>query len=84
MIFLTLDQRTWKVHVTLAHYQHEFLAIVWEQIHLRGIYPLQYLSIGASLIPFLEHNDANRALMGSNMQRQIIPLLEVVMIVSFT
>jgi len=74
--FLALDQRTRKVQVTPARYRQEFLAITWEQIHLRGIYPLQYFSVGASLIPFLEHNDANRALMGSNMQRQAVPLLE--------
>nr|AND47529.1 beta subunit of RNA polymerase [Sphagnum lenense] len=74
--FLALDQRTRKVQITPARYRQEFLAIAWEQIHLRGIYPLQYFSVGASLIPFLEHNDANRALMGSNMQRQAVPLLE--------
>nr|AND48349.1 beta subunit of RNA polymerase [Eosphagnum rigescens] len=74
--FLALDQRTRKVQVTPARYRQEFLAIAWEQIHLRGIYPLQYFSVGASPIPFLEHNDANRALMGSNMQRQAVPLLE--------
>jgi DNA-directed RNA polymerase subunit beta len=74
--FLALDQRTRKVQVTPACYRQEFLAIAWEQIHLRGIYPLQYFSVGASLIPFLEHNDVNRALMGSNMQRQAVPLLE--------
>jgi hypothetical protein len=54
--FLALDQRTRKVQVTPARYRQEFLAIAWEQIHLRGIYPLQYFSVGASLIPFLEHD----------------------------
>ena len=73
---LALDQGTQRVQVTPARYRQEFLAIAWEQIHLRSIYPLQYFSVGASLIPFLEHNDANRALMGSNMQRQAVPLLE--------
>jgi DNA-directed RNA polymerase subunit beta len=38
-------------------------------------YPLQMISIATSLIPFLEHDDANRALMGSNMQRQAVPLI---------
>ena len=38
--------------------------------------PNQIVSIAASLIPFLEHDDANRALMGSNMQRQAVPLLK--------
>ncbi len=37
--------------------------------------PKQFVSVAASLIPFLEHDDANRALMGSNMQRQAVPLL---------
>ena len=41
-----------------------------------GISPLQTISIATSLIPFLEHDDANRALMGSNMQRQAVPLLK--------
>src|SRR3712207_3112877 len=37
--------------------------------------PAQIVSVGTALIPFLEHNDANRALMGANMQRQAVPLL---------
>ena len=40
-----------------------------------GVAPTQIASIAASLIPFLEHDDANRALMGSNMMRQAVPLL---------
>ena len=40
------------------------------------ISPTQLVSVAAGLIPFLEHDDANRALMGSNMQRQAVPLLE--------
>ncbi|CAN6472614.1 unnamed protein product [Victoria cruziana] len=57
-----------------ARYHQEFLTIAWEQIHLQNIYPFQYFSIGASLIPFIEHNYANRALMSSNMQHQAVPL----------
>nr|YP_009670880.1 RNA polymerase beta subunit [Passiflora contracta]QCX30158.1 RNA polymerase beta subunit [Passiflora contracta] len=57
-----------------AQYRQEFLTIAWEQVHLRSIFPFQYFSIGVSLIPFIEHNDANRALMSSNMQRQAVPL----------
>nr|YP_010581394.1 RNA polymerase beta subunit [Triphyophyllum peltatum]UZT27799.1 RNA polymerase beta subunit [Triphyophyllum peltatum] len=60
--------------VVTAQYRQEFLTIAWEQVHLRSIFPFQYFSIGASLIPFIEHNDANRALMSSNMQRQAVPL----------
>ena len=43
-------------------------------IHLMEVSPRQIVGVSASLIPFLEHNDANRALMGSNMQRQAVPL----------
>lgn len=71
---LALDENTREELITPARYRQDFVAITWEQIHLRSIFPLQYFSVGASLIPFLEHNDANRALMGSNMQRQAVPL----------
>ncbi|CAN6445172.1 unnamed protein product [Victoria cruziana] len=57
-----------------ARYHQEFLTVAWEHIHLRNIYPFQYFSIGASLILFIEHNDANRALMSSNMQHQAVLL----------
>ncbi|MCQ2121526.1 MAG: DNA-directed RNA polymerase subunit beta [Fibrobacter sp.] len=46
-----------------------------ERIHLMDVAPMQIVSVAAGLIPFLEHDDANRALMGSNMQRQAVPLL---------
>ena len=46
-----------------------------DQIELMDVAPIQIASIAASLIPFLEHDDANRALMGSNMMRQAVPLL---------
>ena len=46
-----------------------------EQVELMDVSPVQIASIAASLIPFLEHDDANRALMGSNMMRQAVPLL---------
>jgi DNA-directed RNA polymerase subunit beta len=49
--------------------------ILSNQIKLSLISPIQIVSVATSLIPFLEHNDANRALMGSNMQRQAVPLL---------
>jgi DNA-directed RNA polymerase subunit beta len=47
-----------------------------EEIHYLDVSPQQIIGISAALIPFLEHDDANRALMGSNMQRQAVPLLE--------
>jgi DNA-directed RNA polymerase subunit beta len=46
-----------------------------EEVHMMDVAPNQIASIAASLIPFLEHDDANRALMGSNMMRQAVPLL---------
>ena len=53
----------------------EFLMVKREEIELMDISPHQLVSVAASLIPFLENDDANRALMGSNMQRQAVPLL---------
>jgi len=53
----------------------EFLMVKREDIELMDISPHQLVSVAASLIPFLENDDANRALMGSNMQRQAVPLL---------
>jgi DNA-directed RNA polymerase beta subunit len=54
----------------------DFTKIPRSQVQYVGISPLQMISIAASLIPFLEHDDANRALMGSNMQRQAVPLIK--------
>nr|YP_009926654.1 RNA polymerase beta subunit [Lophopyxis maingayi]QNK04946.1 RNA polymerase beta subunit [Lophopyxis maingayi] len=71
---LALNRGVQEEHGVPARYCQELLTIAWEQIHLRSIFPFQYFSIGASLIPFIEHNDANRALMSSNMQRQAVPL----------
>ncbi|NOX66067.1 MAG: DNA-directed RNA polymerase subunit beta [Chlorobi bacterium] len=53
----------------------EFPVVPPEDVHYMDVAPSQLVSAGASLIPFLEHDDANRALMGSNMQRQAVPLL---------
>ncbi len=47
-----------------------------KEVHLMDVSPTQIWSVGTALIPFLEHDDANRALMGSNMQRQAVPLLK--------
>ncbi|MDQ6987021.1 MAG: DNA-directed RNA polymerase subunit beta [Mariprofundaceae bacterium] len=54
----------------------EFIMAVPEQINYMDVSPSQVISVSAGLIPFLEHDDANRALMGSNMQRQAVPLLK--------
>ncbi len=53
----------------------EFPVVTPENVDYMDVAPSQLVSAGASLIPFLEHDDANRALMGSNMQRQAVPLL---------
>jgi DNA-directed RNA polymerase subunit beta len=53
----------------------EFIDVEPAAVHYMDVSPKQLVSIAASLIPFLEHDDANRALMGSNMQRQAVPLL---------
>jgi DNA-directed RNA polymerase subunit beta len=59
-----------------ARFEGDFPMVEPEKIEYMDIAPNQIVSIAASLIPFLEHNDANRALMGSNMQRQAVPLLK--------
>ena len=53
----------------------EFKLVSSDQVQYIAISPIQMISIATSLIPFLEHDDANRALMGSNMQRQAVPLI---------
>jgi len=58
-----------------CRYQNEFTLMPRERIGYMDVSPKQIVSVAASLIPFLEHDDANRALMGSNMQRQAVPTL---------
>jgi len=58
-----------------ARFEGDFPIVEPDKIDCMDVAPNQIVSIAASLIPFLEHNDANRALMGSNMQRQAVPLL---------
>lgn len=59
----------------VCRYGHEIVNISGEKVHYLDVSPKQVVSVSAGLIPFLEHDDANRALMGSNMQRQAVPLL---------
>ncbi len=59
----------------IARYQTDFVTAPVDQIQFMDISPKQMVGVSAGLIPFLEHDDANRALMGSNMQRQAVPLL---------
>ena len=59
----------------VCRFGHEIVSISGEKVDYLDISPKQVVSVSAGLIPFLEHDDANRALMGSNMQRQAVPLL---------
>ncbi|TDI74217.1 MAG: DNA-directed RNA polymerase subunit beta [Bacteroidetes bacterium] len=61
----------------IARMEGDFPVVDPKSVHYTDVAPNQISSISASLIPFLEHNDANRALMGSNMMRQAVPLLIV-------
>ncbi len=58
-----------------CRHQNEFTLKTADQVEYMDVSPKQIVSVAASLIPFLEHDDANRALMGSNMQRQAVPAL---------
>ena len=59
-----------------VRYKNEFSLMPPERVDFMDVSPQQIISIAASLIPFLEHDDANRALMGSNMMRQAVPTLQ--------
>ncbi len=61
--------------IIAARYRDDFPLVTPNDIHFMDVSPRQLFSVAASLIPFLEHDDANRALMGSNMQRQAVPLI---------
>ena len=61
--------------IVKARLEGDFPQVAPEDLHLMDVAPNQIASIAASLIPFLEHDDANRALMGSNMMRQAVPLM---------
>jgi len=61
--------------IIAARYKDDFPLVAPNDIHYMDVSPRQLFSVATSLIPFLEHDDANRALMGSNMQRQAVPLI---------
>ncbi|MCF8227452.1 MAG: DNA-directed RNA polymerase subunit beta [Bacteroidales bacterium] len=73
---LEKDGKSFKNEKVKARYQADYPIIEREKVNFIDIAPNQIASIAASLIPFLEHDDANRALMGSNMMRQAVPLLQ--------
>ena len=72
----TDDKGNFLTDVVKARYEGDFPVVVPKELNLMDVGANQIASIAASSIPFLEHDDANRALMGSNMQRQAVPLLK--------
>ena len=66
---------TFKDEYVPIRYRSEFTMSESSKVDYVGVSPIQIISVATSLIPFIEHDDANRALMGSNMQRQSVPLL---------
>ncbi len=72
----TEEGNTWfaKDHV-VARWLDKIIEVPAEQVHYMDVSPKQLVSVATAMIPFLENDDANRALMGSNMQRQAVPLL---------
>ncbi len=69
------DDGTFRRNRVKARLDADFPIVAPDQVELMDVSPQQIASIAASLIPFLEHDDANRALMGSNMMRQAVPLM---------
>ncbi len=69
------DDGTFSEHRVKSRLEADYPQVTGEQVHMMDVAPNQIASIAASLIPFLEHDDANRALMGSNMMRQAVPLM---------
>ncbi|NEP49050.1 MAG: DNA-directed RNA polymerase subunit beta [Moorea sp. SIO3C2] len=73
---IALDQEGYILGESVpVRYRQEFTTTTPDQVDYVAVSPVQIISVATSLIPFLEHDDANRALMGSNMQRQAVPLL---------
>src|SRR6202049_2711999 len=70
------DDGTLTEELVSARHGERFLTVRAEQVDYMDVSPKQTMSVAGALIPFLEHDDANRALMGSNMQRQAVPLLK--------
>ncbi len=72
-----LDNRgRFQRRIVFCRHRGDFPQVSPEQVDYMDVSPKQLVSVAAALIPFLEHDDANRALMGSNMQRQAVPLLK--------
>ena len=71
-----IDDKNYFVGKVTVRKDGEFLEVPASEVDYMDVSPKQVISIAAGMIPFLEHNDANRALMGANMQRQGVPLLQ--------
>ena len=70
------DNNQFAVDKVEARYSEKFIVVSPDKVEYMDVAPRQIVSVTTSLIPFLEHDDANRALMGSNMQRQAVPLVK--------
>jgi len=70
------DDGSFATELIPVRYKAEFIQTSPDEVDYVGVSPIQIVSVGTALIPFLEHDDANRALMGSNMQRQSVPLVQ--------
>ncbi len=71
-----IDEKNYFVGKVTVRKDGEFLEVPASEVDYMDVSPKQVISIAAGMIPFLEHDDANRALMGANMQRQGVPLLQ--------
>ncbi len=73
---VTMDEKgKFKDNLVASRLNGDFKMVLPDQVELMDVAPNQMVSVAAALVPFLEHDDANRALMGANMQRQAVPLL---------
>ncbi len=71
-----LEGSTFKSEMVIARHNRQFILVPRDKIQFIGVSPKQLVGVSCGLIPFLEHDDANRALMGANMQRQAVPLIK--------
>lgn len=70
------EEGIFKSNKVIARYKHEILEVESNKVDFMDVSPKQMVSVATAMIPFLENDDANRALMGSNMQRQAVPLIK--------
>ncbi len=70
------EEGIFRSNKVIARYKHEILEVESNKVDFMDVSPKQMVSVATAMIPFLENDDANRALMGSNMQRQAVPLIK--------